>query len=288
MKSYVLVQVDCDGMYALISHYGEHINSSMKNETDVFYWSINRIALLLKRFNLRATFFVVGKDLETPENVDILKEIVLDGHEISNHTYTHPNNFSKMSDINKKKEIEKANRIIYQKLGVISKGFRAPNFDINVNILNTLCESGITYDCSYLYTPWKPLLRIMKGLNPITSSYLGGINAMPQVYGITEIPVSTFPYLKFPCNLSYMLALPETISYKYFEFLYQYYLSKNKPLILILHLSDFVDNEYLFKTELKYFKSLQKRLFFVENIFRILSTQFNSVTTIDYINKTLV
>lgn len=44
---------------------------------------------ILKRENVPATFFVIGKNGDAYP--DILRRIVNDGHEIGNHTYTHPN-----------------------------------------------------------------------------------------------------------------------------------------------------------------------------------------------------
>ena len=47
-----------------------------------------KILALLERFNARATFFVVGKRAE--EYPHLITEILSRGHEIANHTYTHP------------------------------------------------------------------------------------------------------------------------------------------------------------------------------------------------------
>jgi peptidoglycan/xylan/chitin deacetylase (PgdA/CDA1 family) len=47
-----------------------------------------KILDLLERFNARATFFVVGTRVE--EYPHLITEILSRGHEIANHTYTHP------------------------------------------------------------------------------------------------------------------------------------------------------------------------------------------------------
>ena len=47
-----------------------------------------KILDLLERFNARATFFVVGQRAE--EYPHLITEILSRGHEIANHTYTHP------------------------------------------------------------------------------------------------------------------------------------------------------------------------------------------------------
>ena len=43
---------------------------------------------LLDRFHARATFFVIGKNAE--QHPQLVTEILARGHEIANHTYTHP------------------------------------------------------------------------------------------------------------------------------------------------------------------------------------------------------
>ncbi|MBN2482978.1 MAG: polysaccharide deacetylase family protein [Candidatus Omnitrophica bacterium] len=43
---------------------------------------------VLKRFGVKATFFLVGK--RAKRNPDIVQRIVKEGHEIGNHTYSHP------------------------------------------------------------------------------------------------------------------------------------------------------------------------------------------------------
>jgi len=75
----------------------------------------------LKRFNAKATFFVVGKRVR--QYPDILKRIVNEGHDIGNHTFTHP-----VSPILKyslmEKEIKATEYIIHKITGRIPKLFR--------------------------------------------------------------------------------------------------------------------------------------------------------------------
>ena len=47
---------------------------------------------LLKKNNVKATFFCVGKNIE--EYPEIFKRIKADGHSVGNHTYSHLNGFS--------------------------------------------------------------------------------------------------------------------------------------------------------------------------------------------------
>lgn len=48
----------------------------------------NKILDILDAYSLKATFFVIGKN--AAEHPEILKRMILSGHEIGNHTYSHP------------------------------------------------------------------------------------------------------------------------------------------------------------------------------------------------------
>lgn len=78
----------------------------------------------LKELGVHATFFVLGNEVE--KNTTWLKEIHANGHEIGNHSYTHPHYIglkSKKSIVN---ELERTSTLIKQTIGVAPKVFRAP------------------------------------------------------------------------------------------------------------------------------------------------------------------
>jgi cellulose synthase/poly-beta-1,6-N-acetylglucosamine synthase-like glycosyltransferase/peptidoglycan/xylan/chitin deacetylase (PgdA/CDA1 family)/spore germination protein YaaH len=78
---------------------------------------------ILKRYNVPATFFVMG--LNASANPDILKRIVAEGNEIGNHTYTHPD----ISAITKEQfriEIDATERLFEGLLGRKSLLLRPP------------------------------------------------------------------------------------------------------------------------------------------------------------------
>jgi peptidoglycan/xylan/chitin deacetylase (PgdA/CDA1 family) len=74
----------------------------------------------LKKFGLKAIFFVVGKNCQKFPH--ILKEIVSEGHLIGNHSFSHSIKFF----FDFKKEIEKTNQIIKEITGMETKFFRPP------------------------------------------------------------------------------------------------------------------------------------------------------------------
>ena len=69
---------------------------------------------LLAARHLKATFFVVGQN--AADHPDILKRAVREGHEIANHSWSHPN-LGKMSDDAVRRELQKTEDAIVAAIG---------------------------------------------------------------------------------------------------------------------------------------------------------------------------
>jgi peptidoglycan/xylan/chitin deacetylase (PgdA/CDA1 family) len=65
----------------------------------------------LARHQIKAVFFVLGKNLESPKGKEILKRMADEGHYIGNHTYSHPN-LTKLPEPQIREEIEKTRELI--------------------------------------------------------------------------------------------------------------------------------------------------------------------------------
>ncbi len=78
---------------------------------------------LLERYDAKATFFVIGKNLELYR--ETVKRAVREGHEIGNHTYTHPH-LSAMSEEELFREIERNERLIEELTEKPTALFRPP------------------------------------------------------------------------------------------------------------------------------------------------------------------
>ncbi len=82
-----------------------------------------RILDVLKRYNVPATFFVVG--MNANQNQGLLKRIFQEGNEIGSHTFTHPN-ISMISDSQLKAEVNANQRLLESLLGRQTLLFRPP------------------------------------------------------------------------------------------------------------------------------------------------------------------
>ena len=82
---------------------------------------------ILKQKNAKATFMMIGA--EAQENVGLMKRVMREGHEIGNHTYTHPD-ISEISTEQLDLELKLTERLFASKLGVQPLYFRPP-YDID-------------------------------------------------------------------------------------------------------------------------------------------------------------
>jgi peptidoglycan-N-acetylglucosamine deacetylase len=82
-----------------------------------------RLLDLLAEHHIHATFFVVGENAAAyPE---ILQRAIREGHEIGNHTWSHPN-LAKMSDENVRSQIKRTEEAITSAIGSRPTLFRPP------------------------------------------------------------------------------------------------------------------------------------------------------------------
>lgn len=82
-----------------------------------------RILQTLKEYNIRATFFMLGTQVK--KKPDLAKQVADNGHEIGNHTYSHPN-FRKLTYKEIVEEISKTNELITVTTGIKPTLFRPP------------------------------------------------------------------------------------------------------------------------------------------------------------------
>ena len=129
---------------------------------------LDKILELLKKYDVKATFFVVGELLNS--NPEILDKILADQHEIGFHTMKHTRLDSTNYQQIFKKEIKEFEKLTSGK----SIGFRAPTFSLNENsswIIDELLNNNYKYDSSII---------------PAKTSLYGMPNAEKSPYKITS------------------------------------------------------------------------------------------------------
>lgn len=104
--------------------------------------NITKILQTLKTNNIKATFFITGKAAEN--HPQWIKSIVDNGHDIGNHSYSHPD-FTKSSAAQIKTELDKTESAIKKASGKTTKPyFRAPFGSVNNTMLQAVGNAGYT------------------------------------------------------------------------------------------------------------------------------------------------
>ncbi len=130
-----------------------------------------KILDILRRYNVKATFFLIGKRVERfPQ---LAQRIVSEGHEVGNHTYSHPSDLPKENWDEVRLEIEKCSAAIERVTGVRPKFFRPPKGFLNYKVLTLAQVEGYTLvfwtvsaDHKDAPTPQAMAQRVLKLVHP--------------------------------------------------------------------------------------------------------------------------
>lgn len=186
---------------------------------------VPRTLRALAEFDLRITYFIVGQDAEFPQHHDALASIAQHGHEIGNHSFFHEPWMHRRSDVEIDEELARAETSIERATGEHPRGFRGPGFTRSDAMLAILSRRGYLYDASSLPTFIGPLARAYyfrtaklarddaADRKDLFGSFWDGLrpNRRHRVEldgtSIAEIPVTTFPIVRLPIHVSYVLYL---------------------------------------------------------------------------------
>lgn len=110
----------------------------------------NRILDILKEYDVKATFFVVGKTDE--ESIKAYQRIVSEGHTLAMHSYSHKYAEVYASEESFIRDLEELQEYLYQITGVWSRYYRFPGGSSNAvsrvdmqELIRYLDENDITY-----------------------------------------------------------------------------------------------------------------------------------------------
>src|ERR1700751_1186193 len=142
--------------------------------------------------HIKLTFFVLGECV--PQNPAVLQREVAEGHEIGNHSWSHPN-LAKLSDEAVRSQLQRTDDLIFKTAGVRPKLMRPPYGE-----LTNRQRIWVNHDFNYKVILWDvdPLDWRRPGLNVVASRIIAGtrpgsiilshdihpptIEAMPQVF----------------------------------------------------------------------------------------------------------
>jgi peptidoglycan-N-acetylglucosamine deacetylase len=271
-KPYAGLSLDLDNEWSYLKTHGD---ASWQGYPSFLHLVMPRILSVLNEFDLKITFFIVGRDAEIEKNRGYFSSIVNAGHEIGNHSHNHePWTRGNESEY----EIAHAEDLIEQASGIRPRGYRGAGYSMSNATLEILTRRGYKYDTSTLPTFLGPLARAYYFLNTslnakqkeergtLFGSFRDGLRPLKpylwQVGNLTipEIPVTTIPFVRMPFHFSYLLYIssysPSLARFYWRSGLRACRLAGVEP-ALLLHSLDFLGHDDV--TSLSFFPGMDLR-----------------------------
>ena len=139
---------------------------------------VPRILGLLKRHDIRATFFIPGYSAH--RYPDVVRAICDAGHEIAHHSYFHENTVG-MDEKTEAAMIDLGLRALRDVAGVRPDGYRAPMWELNYHTPKLLAERGFRYDSSLMDSD-HPYVLAVNG----TAGVAAGLVEVPVSWGLDD------------------------------------------------------------------------------------------------------
>ena len=216
------LSLDLDNQWSYLKVHNDPGWEAFPSYLDVV---VPRVLETLNGLGLRLTFFIVGQDAALPVNAGALATIGASPHEVGNHSFSHEPWLHQYTRAQIEGELDRAEAAIVASTGKRPVGFRGPGFSVSTDVLEVLKARGYRFDASTLPSYIGPLARayyfmtaslteraredrsnlfgsVRDGLRPVKAYHW-----RLRTGTLLEIPVTTFPVVRVPFHLSYVLYL---------------------------------------------------------------------------------
>ena len=150
----------------------------------------NKILDILAKNNVKATFFLTGSGANN--HPQYIKNIAAKGHQLGNHSYTHPD-FTKLTATQMKSELDRTEALIKSLTGKTTKPiFRAPFGAVNSTVLSGVGAAGYGYTIQWNIDTidWKGLTASQINTKVQTNIKPGSIVLMHTGAGAPGTPLA--------------------------------------------------------------------------------------------------
>ena len=190
--------------------------------------ALPRFLALFDQLGVRATFFVIGRDLEADlasggRGAAQLRAALDAGHELGNHSFSHAYDLANWESRRIYADLRRCDDLL-RSIGAAPRGFRAPGYGHDERMLMQVAALGYSYDSSSLPSPpyyaaklgamaWMRLRgRRSSSRADNARAFLGSASPhfMPTS-GLWEVPMSASPGLRLPLIGTTLLGGPEPL-----------------------------------------------------------------------------
>ncbi|MFN2164902.1 MAG: polysaccharide deacetylase family protein [Anaerolineae bacterium] len=153
MRRTLCISVDLDPLACYRRIYGLPLLDPPAGGDPVLVRALPRACDLLDRLGATGTFFAVGDSPAAPAAAAALAAAARRGHEIGNHTWSHPYDLTRLDEEAIDAQVRRGAEAIQQACGAWPRGFRAPGYLLGPRVLPRLADAGVAYDASALPSP---------------------------------------------------------------------------------------------------------------------------------------
>ena len=218
--------------------------------TDTYYGITEGLPVILdilKKYGIKATFFVSGEAAGHLFRSGVLGDLVEGSHEIASHGLTHADyrswEYSKMRE-----EICRSRNILEEHTGKTVLGYRAPQFLLDERAVRAVRECGFAYDSSLPDAYGISAARVLRGVRS-DRSLLEAIRDS----GIREFPIDSIPVVRLPHGLLWA----NLLSVELYKILFEY--QKKDLIVFYLHAFDVIKNKRRVEMDFK------RKVFYLKN-----------------------
>jgi peptidoglycan/xylan/chitin deacetylase (PgdA/CDA1 family) len=236
-KASVSIDLDPIACYYRIHGLGA---APPEHATTIMRRCVPRYAEILLARGVRATFFVVGADLDPgvigPDDARAaraqLASLAKAGHELGNHSHTHPYELARLDAGRVAEEVGRCDALLREVTGRPIAGFRAPGYDLSPAMIAELLRRGYTYDSSIFPAPgYYAAKAAVMGALAVAGRPSGAVMTNPRALfapadpyrpsprapwrrgqaALVELPVAVTPWLRLPAIGTNLLLAPKLI-----------------------------------------------------------------------------
>ena len=229
MRRLASISVDLDE----IRHYAEihGLEDARLPRRPIYARALPRFLELFERHGVRATFFVIGADLDDEANRAILREAHERGHELANHSETHLYDLTRQDEATIGREIDLAAEKIEALIGERPVGFRAPGYTVTEELLGALEARDYLYDSSVFpaapyYAAKAAAMAMIRARGSASKSVLDhprvliaprepyrvGARYTSRGEGLLELPIATSRITRFPVIGTFLMMSPPRLA----------------------------------------------------------------------------
>ena len=253
------VTIDLDGAWCYRAIHGTRDDDDDDDDNDdddddpLLADGLPRFLEVCARLDVRATLFVVARDLRRPGFARLMKQAADAGHDVMSHSFSHAYDLARWPAARLAADLAASRDAIAAVTGRLPTGFRAPGYTTSETLWQALVATGFQWSSSALPSPTylaaRTLVRWRTRLGGgVSSSQPGSWRAFSPLFAQPPAPLREYPISTawgLPWTGTTLALLPDVAADALTTLALHTPRPAHWPLVFELHAADFADGRHL-------------------------------------------